>query len=55
LYETCCSSVVFVALRSPKFVDILQKIADIGYQVIDPEDFWNFRPNEFKKSSMLLV
>ena len=31
------------------FVDILKKVADIGYKAVEPAGFWNIRPSEFKK------
>ena len=31
------------------FVEVLKKVADIGYQVVEPAGFWNLSPAEFKK------
>ena len=31
------------------FVGILKKLADIGYQAVEPAGFWNLRPSEFKR------
>ncbi|NLE29466.1 MAG: TIM barrel protein [Phycisphaerae bacterium] len=31
------------------FVGVLKKVADIGYQAVEPAGFWNLRPREFKK------
>lgn len=31
------------------FVSVLKKVADIGYQAVEPAGFWNLRPSEFKK------
>jgi len=31
------------------FVGILRKVADIGYQAVEPAGFWNLRPSEFRK------
>ena len=31
------------------FVAVLKKVADIGYQAVEPAGFWNLRPSEFKK------
>lgn len=31
------------------FVHVLKRVADIGYQGVEPAGFWNLRPREFKK------
>ncbi len=31
------------------FVKVLKRVADIGYQAVEPAGFWNLRPSEFKK------
>ena len=31
------------------FVSVLKKVAEIGYQVVEPAGFWNLSPAEFKK------
>jgi len=31
------------------FIGVLEKVADIGYQAVEPAGFWNLRPREFKK------
>ena len=31
------------------FVAVLKKVAEIGYQVVEPAGFWNLTPAEFKK------
>lgn len=31
------------------FMDVLKKVADIGFKVVEPAGFFNIRPSEFKK------
>jgi sugar phosphate isomerase/epimerase len=31
------------------FVDVLKKVAKIGYMAVEPAGFWNLKPTEFKK------
>ena len=31
------------------FISVLKKVADIGYQAVEPAGFWDIKPSEFKK------